>query len=205
MVVLAIGLFWLLTKGSDRRRWNKAMDEPAFRAARESESGVSLSPRTISVSVDGPRPKIIFTNWRDRTGWEEMEGAINVLSGPPGPAARASLDQPKPQQVARFTIKNEPSRLIFAKISTTMLQTPGAESAILNKLRSDYDNPPPTEGVYLTFVTIDGKQQMLPANSFRGALKETATSEFLDSSIKLRSADGKTITIPVTQVVSYTR
>jgi hypothetical protein len=119
--------------------------------------------------------------------------------------ARASLDQPKPQQAARFIIKNDPSRLIFAKISTAMLQTQGAESAILTKLSSDFDNPPPTEGVYLSFVTIAGKQQMVPANSFRGALKETATFEFLDSSIKLRDADGKTITIPVTQLVSYTR
>lgn len=119
--------------------------------------------------------------------------------------ARASLDQAQPQEVARFIMKTEPSRLIFARISTAMLQTPGAESAILTKLRSDYDNPPPTEGVYLSFVTIGGKQEMVPANSLRGVLKETATFEFLDSTINLRSAGGKTITIPVTQLVLYTR
>lgn len=155
--------------------------------------------RTIKGSFD--EKLLILKSDSDEKGASYWIVSSNSLTS----ISRASLDQPKIQQSARFIIKNEPGRLIFAKISTAMLQRTGAESAILTKLRSDYDNPPPTESVYLTFVTIDGKQQMVPANSFRGALKETATFEFLDSTINLRSAGGKTITIPVTQLVSFTR
>ncbi|MFN2530677.1 MAG: hypothetical protein ABR555_05220 [Pyrinomonadaceae bacterium] len=155
--------------------------------------------RTIKASFDDKL--LIVKTDSDAKGTPYWIVSSNSLTS----VARESGDQAKPEETPRFILKNETSHLIFAQISTAMLERPGAESAILTKLQWDYVNSPPTEGVYLTFVAIDGKQQMVPANSFRGSLEETTTVQFLNSSIKLRGTDGKTITIPMTQLVSYTR
>src|SRR2546429_5754537 len=85
MIVLVVAVLWLLTEGRDRRRWNKAMNKPAFRAAFESKYGVSLSG-----TATAPRPKTIekphmeFTNWRERSEMTGMETAVAVLSSSPG-------------------------------------------------------------------------------------------------------------------------
>ncbi len=88
LVIVAIGLFWLLTEGRDRRRWNKLMNQPGARAAFERQYGVSLSagpPRDATV-----RPKPIekqrfeFTNWREHDELMRMEKEISVLTGAPG-------------------------------------------------------------------------------------------------------------------------
>lgn len=95
LIVLALGIFWWLTEGRDRRRWNKAMNQPAFRAAFERTYGVSLSPapRSIGTFASRPEPKTVLRNWRDRADVKSIESAVIVLSGSPGTAWQDAVNQ----------------------------------------------------------------------------------------------------------------
>ncbi|MFS8084651.1 MAG: hypothetical protein ACMG6H_03410 [Acidobacteriota bacterium] len=120
---------------------------------------------------------------------------------------RASEDQTKAEKSAfpRFTMKNEETRLLYARVANTILQKREAESAIVTKLEHDYDNPSPMSGVFLSFVTIDGKQESLAANILRGSLKDAYSYHFPNSSLRIRAADGQMLTISTEQLISFTR